>query len=448
MGKEDLNLFKQFQKSPVFFIEKVWGITPQPLKEEKQKEAEEIFQSINLETYDPEWSKKFSVDWFEEFERGKHLTWQQWLILKGVEFALAGKAPRRITTASGHGIGKTAVLAWLNLWFLFCFKQAQIACTAPTGDQLYDVLWKEINVWLNKMPNELSSLYEWTTTYVRIKESPNTWFARAKTARKEAPEAIAGIHGEFVMIQADEASGIAEEIFKTGTGALSEKDTLVILISNPTRLIGYFYDTHNKFKHSWQVFQFCSLDSPIVYEKSDLIEQIKAKYGEDSDEYRIRVLGEFPKADAVDEKGYVPLLLEEDLRFTNDNVKLRTPYLGIDPSGEGSDTTAFVGRDNFRAKILASEKISNPMTIAEKATTLADLYGLDGDSIVVDNFGVGANVGMEMAHANLWVNAINVGEKAIDDSRYVNRRAEGYFMLRNWLRSGGELVRDERWKEL
>ena len=107
---------------------------------------------------------------------------------------------------------------------------------------MYDVLWKELVKWLKLMPEQIQGLYEWSNTYIRVKERPETWFARAKTARKEAPEALAGVHGDYVMFVIDEASGVPEEIFNTAEGALTSSDILVIMISNPTRLIGYFYE--------------------------------------------------------------------------------------------------------------------------------------------------------------------------------------------------------------
>ena len=414
ISEEDIKLYRSLQKSPILFIEKCFGIVP-----ERDN---------------------------EKFVKGKHLSWQQHDILLAVEAALRDEAPRRISVASGHGIGKSSVLSWLLLWYLFCYKDAQVGCTAPTTDQMYDVLWKEVSKWIYLMPKFVQEKYEWSTTHVRIKERPETWFARAKTARKEAPEAFAGLHGDFVMLMADEASGVEDIIYRTAEGSLTDKNTLVILTSNPTRLIGYFYDTHHKDKENWQTFSFSSKDSPLV--DTEYNERIVKQHGVDSDEFRIRVLGQFPKEDAVDDKGFVPLLTKEDLHFVADTQQLRTPRLGVDPSGEGSDITAFVARDQFRAKIMASEKVSNPKSITQKTISLADLLQVSDEHITIDNFGNGANVSQECAFANIRVNAVNVGDRADDPDRFVNKRAEAYFRMRDWLRSGGELAQDERWQEL
>jgi len=419
ISNEDIALVREWVKSPIKFIESIWGIVP---------------ERDNA-----------------KFIKGKHLTWQQHDILLAVENALKDEGKRKISVASGHGIGKSATISWLLLWFLFVNEDAQIACTAPTSQQMYDVLWKEVNKWIRKMPKEIGNLYDWTTSYVRIKEKPEIWFARAATARKEAPEALAGIHGDAVMILADEASGIDDVIFDSARGALTEQNIFVILISNPTRLLGYFYDTHNRLKTDWQTMQFSSLDSPLVAEASELINEITGKYGEDSDEYRIRVLGKFPRADSVDDKGYVPLLEESDLHFVEDSNFTGTTQLGVDPAGEGSNKTAYVVRDRFKAKIAGSELKSTDISVAQTTLTLMHKHQVKPDNTTIDNFGAGANIAREIAIADEGrprVNAINVGYHALDQKRYINKRAENYFRLKEWLRNGGELVRDERWREL
>lgn len=342
----------------------------------------------------------------------------------------------------------SSTLSWLMLWFLFCFKDSQVACTAPSSDQMFDVLFKEVSKWINEMPKEIQPLYEWQTTHVRMRENPNVWFARAKTGRKESPEALSGIHGT-VMLLIDEASGVPDEIFNTAEGSLTQKDSLVIMASNPTRLTGYFYETHHGEKERWQSLHFNSLDSPLV--DNEFVESIKAKHGEDSDEFRIRVLGDFPRADKVDTKGYVPLLFESDIRQIPDSGRLVNTRMGVDPSGEGRDLTTWVVRDAFRAKVVGTEKISSPKSIAQKTLTLMSHYEVAPDDVTIDAFGIGHNISQELALAEVKrvrVRAVNVGEKADDSERFINRRAEAFVRLKDWLRSGGELIRDEGWKEL
>ena len=425
--EEAVKTVGQMINSPIFFVEKMWGLTPQVLICEIQHEHK--------------------LKCYETFQKGKHVTWQQVLILRGVEKALAGQAPKRLAVASGHGIGKDALLSWLIHWYLFTRIDSQIGCTAPTATQLYDVLWKELSVWHHKLSEDYRRFFLWTASHYKIVERPETWWARARTASKETPEAFAGLHGESVMLIGDEASGIPDEIFRTGEGSLTDKDTLVVLVGNPIRLDGFFYDCFNKDKNNWQVFNFDSRESPIV--EPDYIGRIIAKYGEDSDEFAFMVAGQFPKQQGIDKGGWMPLLSESDLRFCPDTGYFRQPRLGIDPAGEGNNKSAFVLRDSFKAKLACIEDISTPKTIAEKALTIMTHYNILAPKVSIDNFGAGANVGAEIAiSVGQRVHCLNVGEKA-DNDKFINKRAECYWRLREWIIAGGLLTGNlENWKEL
>lgn len=414
----NVEVYKKLQLSPRLFIKMMWGLEPQVKG--------------------------------QPFEKGKHYSWQQDEILEAVEKALKNEAPRRISIRSGRGIGKSTTLSWLVLWFLFCFKDAQVPCTAPSAEQLNGVLWKEVSRWLQRMPKEIQNKYEWTNTHIRIVESPSTWFATARVARKETPEAISGIHGDNLLLVVDEASAVPDEIFYSAEGTMTQPDTLVILISNPTRLIGYFYETFHAMKDKWQTLHFNAEDSPVA--EGDLKEMILSRESADSDDYRVSVLGEFPRADMMDARGYVPLLMEEDLKQINVDKFQGECWMGVDPAGEGDNETVWVIRDNFRARVVAREVTSNAKGIAQKTYTLMEYYEIPDNNVAVDNFGVGANVAKELALISFTnrinVHGVNVGEKPKDDKTFLNIRAESYARLKKWLRSGGELMQDKEWKQL
>lgn len=416
---------------------KIWGLVPQPVKPEYAE---------FVKTAD---SKDIKNEMFEPFQKGKHYTWQQDLIFQAVEKAIQGHASKRISVVSGHGTGKSTDLSMLILWFLFCFKDAQIPCTAPTSAQMHDVLWKEVSKWLTKMPPHIKAKYQWTSGYVRMSESPETWFARAKTASKEDPEALAGVHGDDVMFIIDEASGVYEEIFNTAEGALTSGNILVIMISNGTRLVGYFYDSHHIDKDSWQTLSLNSEESPIV--DPQFISRIITKHGKESDEYKIRVKGTFPEEEGKDDQGYVPLLVEADLRNAEDRILKGRIKFGIDPAGDGDDEAAQVGRDNFKAKVLSLEKKSSPKSIAADAVAVMKPLDIAGEDTWVDNFGEGANVAQEIALANpkepIRVNGVNVGDDPEDKEMFMNKRAELAWRMRVWIKAGGEIVDLHKWKE-
>ena len=159
-------------------------------------------------------------NWYR-FEKGTHITWQQVMILLAVNKSRHALVSSLISVVSGHGIGKSATCSWVVLWFLYCFQRAQVPVTAPTATQMNDVLWKELSIWIKRMPTKVQEIYDWKSDYVRIKYDPEAWFARARTSTKENTEAIAGVHSDYVLIVVDEASGVPEQVFNTAEGALT-----------------------------------------------------------------------------------------------------------------------------------------------------------------------------------------------------------------------------------
>lgn len=427
----DVLLYQRFCKSPIYFIEKVWGLVPQPLKEEYRA----IAAVLPLDEYEPHW--------FQPFVKGKHITWQQWVFFLAFEKALRGEIVRKISIESGVGTGKSSSLAMLILWFLFCHKDAQVPCTAPTGEQIYGSLWKETALWLGRMPERMQLLYEWSANFIRIKERADTWYARARTASKDKPEALAGVHSDFVLAVIDEASGVIDEVFEKGEGVLAGDFVFVIMISQHTRLIGYFHDS---FKNpAWFNLRFNSEQSPIV--NRQFVDGIIAKEGIDSDRYRVEVLGQSPKADAVDDKGYVPLVTEADLRAAMDDKLVGRRRMGLDPAGDGADKAEWCVRDAFKAKIVATEEKSTPLGLATKTVTLAGDHKVGRSDLTVDGFGIGSDTSIELTAAGWRPQSVNVGDDADDKEKFANKRAEAYWRMREWLLRGGQLVDLDGWKK-
>lgn len=452
-AQKELRIFKEIQASPLLFVRMMWDLTPQKVKPERATELEMLCLATG-EAWEVA-KEAIKADWFLPFEKGKNITWQQWLIMFCIEKGLKGEGSTKISIASGHGCGKSSTISMIILWYLFSFKNSQVPCTAPTADQIYDVLWKEISLWISRMPDGVKDQYEWAKDHIRMKQSPETWFARAKTASKENTEALAGVHADHVLTIADEASGVPEQVYNTAEGAWTSGNILVLLISNPTRTNGYFYDTHHKLKKHWQNLRFSSIDSPIV--DRDYEAKIAERHGRDSAEYGIRVLGQFPRDDSMDDSGYVALLTEPDIHQSpdfGDALSFKSnAILGVDPAGDGDDKTSWYIRDNIKGRKLAEESVSTAKSIAEKTLTFIERFNLDPANVIVDAFGAGMDVGKEIAIASkgrMNVTTVNVGDKCDDeqdDAQFLNKRAMIFWRLKQWFRSGGEIVENKNTKD-
>jgi hypothetical protein len=61
--------------------------------------------------------------------------------------------PILMARASGHGVGKSTVAAWVILWGLSTMPNARVVVTANTDSQLRTKTWPEVTKWLRLMIN-------------------------------------------------------------------------------------------------------------------------------------------------------------------------------------------------------------------------------------------------------------------------------------------------------
>lgn len=209
----------------------------------------------------------------------------------------------RVSVKSGQGVGKTGVEAALLLWFLVCFPFPRIVATAPTKQQLHDVLWAEVDKWMSNSPL-LSMLLKWTKTYVYMIGYEKRWFAVARTATK--PENMQGFHEDNMLFIVDEASGVADPIMEAITGTLAGENNKLLLMGNPTKTSGTFYESHTVDRALYRCHTVNAENSKRTNKEN--IEAMKRKYGADSNVVRVRVCGEFPQQE---DDVFIPISLLE-----------------------------------------------------------------------------------------------------------------------------------------
>ena len=213
----------------------------------------------------------------------------------------------RVSVKSGQGVGKTGEEAALLLWFLVCFPYPRIVATAPTKQQLHDVLWSEVDKWMGNSPL-LPMLLRWTKTYVYMIGYEKRWFAVARTATK--PENMQGFHEDNMLFIVDEASGVADPIMEAITGTLSGANNKLLLMGNPTRASGTFYESHTVDHALYRCHTVNSEHSSRTNKEN--IAAMKRKYGENSNVVRVRVYGEFPEQE---DDVFIPIaFLEQSIR--------------------------------------------------------------------------------------------------------------------------------------
>lgn len=386
---------------------------------------------------------------------GSRYTWQQTVILEAYNRALNtfdrdsfDVVKRWISTVSGHGIGKTATMATVALHFLVCFPGAQIGVTANSENQLKDIFLKELYFWKEKMPDFLKVNITQTDDMVRIVNTKD-WYLRARVSKPDKPEALAGLHGEYVLIMADEASGVDNMTYQVMKGSLTGGNYIVMYYSNGTRTEGEFYDSHLPGAEYTQL-AFNSEDSPIVEE--GYCEKMAHDYpgtgNEPSDEYRIRVKGLFARTEEMDEQGWIPLFANVTVLFEPERGQIiNGAIIGVDPAGAGKDRSIITIRDNVYMKEVLNERTSSAPDLARKVETVRDAYNCKSSDIGVEAFGEGAKVvaNIRTKGNDGSVNAI-LTDKPREETKdlYHTYKSELAWSLRAWCLNGGIVITNNK----
>lgn len=349
-----------------------------------------------------------------------------------VEFLNAvARGERKISIRSGHGVGKSTGGSWAMLWYLLTRYPVKVVVTAPTSSQLYDALFAELKRWVKELPPAVQELLDVKQERIELKASATEAFISARTSRAEQPEALQGVHSDNVMLVADEASGVPEQVFEAAAGSMSGHNAVTILFGNPVRSSGFFFDTHNRLRGEWWTKRVSCEDSKRV--SKEYIEEMKSRYGEDSNAFRIRVLGEFPRSD---DDTIIPMELLEsaknrDVVFNPDAEVV----WGLDVARFGSDSSVLCKRKVNVVTDLTRWRNLDLMQLT--GAVVAQYEGTDfkerPSEILVDSIGLGAGVVDRLRELGLPARGINVSESPALGQTYLNLRAELWHKAKAWL---------------
>jgi len=358
---------------------------------------------------------------------------------------------KRVSIASGHGVGKTTLLAWLVVHHLMTQFPQKTAITAPTAGQLWDALWPEIAKWLERLPSDLAKSYIPKAERIELTAAPSLSFATAKTASKDKPEALQGVHSDHVLLIADEGSGISDEVIDAAGGSLSGKDVRFVIAGNPLRAQGFFHDTHHRLRERWFAVNVSVFESR--WADPEYAKDIELRYGKDSNHYRVRVLGAFPTSD---DDAVIPFeWIETSIGREVAQVESAETIWGLDVAREGTHRTALAKR---RGNVLLEPpKAWGGLRAAEVAGRVKAEWDitrvpLRPIAINIDVIGYGADVMDRLREMGLPARGVNVAEtSSISSSNFRNLRAELWFKLRHWfegrdvrlpVRDGAHVIED------
>lgn len=412
----------------------------------KPKSYDEVLAETVAEYYaDPLGFVLFAYPWGEPGPLEKHALddWQvQYLtdLGKAVEErgfdGVNAVAPIRIGTSSGHGIGKSALVAMIVDWIMSTRPNCQGTVTANTITQLQTKTWAAIQRW-----TKLCKTGHWfTVNSERMYRNgyKDSWFCAPQSSKEENSEAFAGQHAAdstsfYIM---DEASAIPEKIHEVAEGGLTDGEPMLLMFGNATRSQGSFFKAmFGSMRHRWKQF---IIDSRLTkFANKELIKEWAQDHGEDSDFMRVRVRGLPPAASDLQ---YISLdLVTAAQQRQVYNLGDELLICGLDVARGGSDDCVFRFRRGCDARSIPpiripGEQARDSMRLVTKAAELLGEYPIS--MMFVDATGIGGPIAdrlRQMGHRNV-VDVQFGGESP--DPKLANMRTFMWSKVRDWLPRG------------
>jgi hypothetical protein len=412
---------------------------------------EEVLNELSAYTKDPYHFVLFSFPWGEKETELEHFRgpepWQQRVLLQikdRLEDGASINEAIQIAVASGHGVGKSALVSWIILWAISTFEHTRGVVTANTETQLKTKTWAELGKWHRLFIGR--DFFKLTATALFSSDSRNerTWRIDMVPWSERNTEAFAGLHNKNrrVVLIMDEASAIPDIIWETAEGAMTDSDTQILwcVFGNPTRNTGRFRECFGRYASTWWHEQVDSREVSIT-NKEQFKKWIR-DYGDDSDFVRVRVRGTFPRAGSMQ---FISGELVDEAARREVIVHLHDPLvLGVDVARFGDDESVIYIRKGRDGRTHAPMRFRglDTMTLAGKVSEIASQFR--ADAIFVDGGGVGGGVVDRLRQLQVPVWDIQFGSKA-DGTGYVqgdagttyaNKRAEIWGSMREWLKGG------------
>lgn len=353
----------------------------------------------------------------------------------------------QLAIASGHGIGKSALVSWLILWAIATHEDTKGVVTANTENQLKTKTWAELAKW-----HRICLVRHWfeltaTALFSKDPAHEKTWRIDMVAWSERNTEAFAGLHnkGKRILLVFDEASAIPDLIWEVSEGALTDSDTEIIwcCFGNPTLNTGRFRECFGRFRHRWITRQIDS--RTVAMTNKAQLQKWVDDYGEDSDFVRVRVRGVFPSSSANALLGPDDVERAMSRHYDVTQYEFAAKILGVDVARQGDDSSVIYprqGRVAFKPRML---RIPDTMLVAQQVALSMDKW--KPDAVFVDSTG-GYGVGVVDALRQINKTPIEVyfSGKPLD-GRYFNKRSEMWFEMAKWIKDGGALPRDRELAE-
>lgn len=358
---------------------------------------------------------------------------------------------RRAAMKACTGPGKSAVLSWIGWHRLACFGEKGehpkgAALSGEGKDNLSDNLWAELSKWQQRS-EFLKSAFTWNKERIFAKDHPETWFCSARSYAKDADSeaigrSLSGLHSKFPFLLLDETGDMpltvgqkANQIFTGGV-----IDGLIAGAGNPTSTTGLLYHVCTIESELWIIVTVTAdPDDPKRTPRVDIehARQMIQLYGRDNPWVMATILGLFPPSSLNKLLGPDEVEASMKRHLREDEYEFSQKRLGVDVARFGDDRTVIFPRQGLASFRYVEMRGARTPDIAARVAQAKSKWGSEME-FVDGSGGWGAGVIDSLLQAGHTPLEVSFSGKAIDN-RYLNKRAEMWFNMADWVKRGGVL---------
>lgn len=366
----------------------------------------------------------------------------------------------RVAIRAGHKVSKSNTLAGVALAWVSTKDGARVVLTSSTFRQVKQILWRELRILHSRAANQIGG---------KLHDDPETGLVFPDGRQvfgfsTQDPDAAAGISGANVLFLVDEGQGVPRQIYEVLEGNAAGGAHIAVA-GNPSQTSGTYFDAFHSQADEWHRIRISSEESPNVragrivipgLATREWVEDRKRVWGEDSDLYRVRVRGDFPKqaSNAVISIDAVTAAVAA-WEVTEAEGPLE---LGVDPAYDGADETVIFPR---RGRKLFEPEVVRKLDGVEVAGKVLEVVRKHYQGIYervrvkIDVVGIGASAADQLDHSEaariLGIEVVPVksqesptrGGRA-GEPEYFNLRSQLWFGMADWLKDGGALPQISR----
>lgn len=367
---------------------------------------------------------------------------------------------RDTAVKSGHGIGKSRIVADIALWWLCSYYPSKVVTTAPTYLQVEKIIWSELHTIYNKSRFPLGGNI--TKTELRFGDN---WFGIGIST--DEVDRFQGFHSPNLLVILDEGSGVIQPIWEASDGLVTGANNKRLAIGNPLSPIGRFYDCFKS--ETWAKMGVSCLQIPnyiigrekhlglerckeldpkyVSYKELglfeipgltgyDWVEARRAEWGETNPLWFSKVLGEFPMET---ENTLIPLSWIEHARQNQTDLPAIGQGIGADIARGGTSEGVVDLWDGVRIKQFIVKSADSRKKTTETAGKIINIIRdeeLDRNiPIAIDDTGVGGGVTDILGDQGYNVIPAIMKARADNEDKYFDLRSEIFWDVRNIFRN-------------